>query len=78
MLRDRTMITTGPGYWLSTLSKLRIAGAPDRAEIAISNFKSPIYPFFNVAALGTAPKSNFRLLILRVWPQRRRPPEWKY
>jgi hypothetical protein len=46
------MIITGPGYWLSTFSKLRIAGAPDRAEIAISNFKPRIYPFFNAAALG--------------------------
>jgi hypothetical protein len=55
------MIITGPGYWLSTFPKLRIAGARDRTEIAISNFKSRIYSFFNPAALGTAPKSNFRL-----------------
>jgi hypothetical protein len=54
------MIITGPGYWLSTFSKLRVAGAPDRAQIAISNFKSPIYPFFNPAALGTAPNFRFR------------------
>jgi hypothetical protein len=49
------MIITGPGYWLSTSPKLRIAGARDRAEIAISNFKSRICPF-DAAAPGTTRK----------------------
>jgi hypothetical protein len=52
------MVITGPGHWLSTFPKLRIAAAPDRAEIAISNFKSRTYPFFDPAAPVTAHKSN--------------------